>query len=265
MLSKIDRNGSSASHLLERFDCLRLAFRFVLFAPIQWLSDSVPIFTYRSMINWNSFWLDLFARDDLLTAIDYRKGQALDNYENYRKCCEPIVNLRSIAGYIVDKSVLHSHKYAQNLSVILKIPGSFTIAFDSIRFINYLELGFGNCDKTGYSYYIEVMTDGHWKRMVDLTDYQCYSTQYLYFAKTAVKSIRVHCTHCRGGGTNFIMDDMKCMLKEVPTHLYNSSRNKTDLDYSSQNINKSYAPLYGPQLDLSSRARPSANKVLIKS
>ena len=208
--------------------------------------------------------IGFFGKEELLGAIDGR-AEVTDNYRNYRKCVEPITNLKSISNFVVEKSALHIRKYEQNLSVILKIPGSFTIDFDGIRFINYIELDFGNCDKTGYSYYIEVSSNGEWKRVADYTDYRCHSTQYIFFAKTAVESIRIYCSYCRGGGTNFILNDFKSMIREVPSNLYNSSKNKWDLDYSSQNVNKCHAPLYGPQFDLSSKAKSNANKLLIKS
>ena len=212
------------------------------------------------------FWISgHFGNEQLLSAIDGR-AESTDNYQYYRKCVQPINSLKSISNFILEKSVLHSRKYEQNLSVILRIPGSFTIDFDSIHFINYMELDFGNCDKTGYAYYIEVSPDGsQWKRIVDYTDFRCHSTQYIYFNKTAVKSIRIYCSHCKGGGTNFILNDFKCMIREVPSDLYNTSKNRTDLDFSSQNINKYFSPLYGPQLDLSSKTKSSSQKHLIKS
>ncbi len=150
----------------------------------------------------------------------------------------------------MEKSALHCLSYDQKLSIIFTIPGSVTIKFDCIHFFNYMEINFGNCEKTGYSYYIEVSINGEWKRIVDYTDYHCHSQQLIYFPKTAAQYIRIYCTRCKGNGTNFIINEFKSMIREIPSTLYKNSKNKIDLDYMSENKNKCYAPLYGTQVDL---------------
>jgi len=162
----------------------------------------------------------------------------------------PVNSLKSISNLILEKCALHSLPYEQNLSIVIRIPGSVTIGFDCIHFINYMEIEFGSCERSGYSYYIEVSTNGDWKRIADYTDYHCHSTQSIYFPKTPVHYIRVYCSRSKGSGINFIIKDFKCMIREIPQNLYSNSRNKNDLDYSSQNKNKCYAPLYGTQIDL---------------
>ncbi|CAG2165643.1 unnamed protein product [Oppiella nova] len=207
------------------------------------------------LISWNDMiayvWPSgFFAREELLMSIDNRPKTG----DNYRKCVAPVLDLGSISQFIVEKSVLYSHKFEPNLSVVQKIPGCVTFDMDCLRFANYMELEFGNCCRTGYSYYVEVSTDSvKWERVADYMDYQCYSTQCIYFPKTAVKQLRIYCG--LSGGTNFILNDLKLMIKEFPKNMYHNSRGKSDLDYGSYNPNKTYAPIYGTHHDISSKAK----------
>lgn len=189
----------------------------------------------------------MFGKDDLLEAIQKGSDEVRDDI-NYRKCVKPIKGLESILSGVREKTAVYRKPYEQSSSIIFSIPGSVTIKLDTIHFLNYIEINFGNCEKSGYSYYIEVAThENEWFRIADYTDYYCYSTQTLYFKKVAIQYIRIYGTRCNGGGINFIIDSFKSMIKEIPSSVYQYSRNKNELelDFKGENKNKCHAPLYG--------------------
>ncbi|XP_054163405.1 BTB/POZ domain-containing protein 9-like [Oppia nitens] len=239
-----------------------------------------------SHISWNDLiayvWPSgYYQRDELLSTIDNNNTntaagacnrQVVDNYRNNsRMCCKSIMSLQEMSPYLVEQSVLYCRRFDPNVSsIVQKIPGSVTFDLNCVHFCNYLELDFGNCEKTGYSYYIEVAADNsdhNWRRIIDYTDYRCHSVQYIYFSKTAVKRLRIHCTYSKSGGTNFIINNIKLTVQDVPTKLYTNGlrgagRLDTSSDYTCHNTNKCYEPLYGPQLDISKALSAKQQSIL---
>lgn len=73
---------------------------------------------------------------------------------------------------------------------------SITVELGSISIINHIKLLLWDRDLRSYSYYIEVsVTQTHWERVVDHTQYNCRSWQFLYFPAKSIKYIRLVGTH----------------------------------------------------------------------
>lgn len=71
-----------------------------------------------------------------------------------------------------------------------------TVELGSISIINHIKLLLWDRDVRSYSYYIEVsVTQTYWERIIDHSEYNCRSWQFLYFPAKPIKYIRLVGTH----------------------------------------------------------------------
>lgn len=70
------------------------------------------------------------------------------------------------------------------------------VELGTISIINHLKLLLWDRDNRSYFYFVEVSVNlTQWERVVDHTDYNCRSWQYLYFPARAVKYVKLVGTH----------------------------------------------------------------------
>lgn len=70
------------------------------------------------------------------------------------------------------------------------------VELGTISIINHIKMLLWDRDTRSYSYYIEISANqSNWERVVDHTQYNCRSWQFLYFPQRAVKFIRLVGTH----------------------------------------------------------------------
>lgn len=201
----------------------------------------------------SSVWVSgLVDNNVILEIFQQRSEMPVDEFiddDNLRYCMRPIKCIEEVAGFVQDKTAVYRRPYEQTASIIFSCPGEVVMNLDHVRFFNYMEIHLGNSENTGYSYYVESSTDGiEWNRVADYMDFYCYSTQYLYFNTVPTKYLRIHGYRCRSG-TNFIIEALKCYIREIPFSMVSRCRIKTDLDYAAENKNKVRAPLYPNSFD----------------
>lgn len=70
------------------------------------------------------------------------------------------------------------------------------VELGTICIINHIRILLWDRDVRSYSYFIEVSVDqNNWERVIDHTEYNCRSWQYLYFPSHAVRYIKLVGTH----------------------------------------------------------------------